>query len=704
MIAFIPGWFVLHQNGINLLTQAMLAFLIALLFLWGQQKSRATWMFIAFFAWLGAFLLGAFISLSSYLFVWRALMIAPILVACLPLIQFAYIFPNPVPEQTIERRVALAVNGLFLLLYIGLIAAFLRTPSQEGLQRCSIAGSGMFVVLFVWVVLIFARRAVGFTSKNETGGVWRRIWKALVHPIHPNARASRALMWVCASLALTGLWMAILSILTGTNQISQEFIRLSLIFLTLGILFFQFALVLVYLNYAPEASTLLIRLMVTILTIVLSAEAVMAQLALDIFEIPYYQFRQQDVQQVRAALDAAGAGQQLEAAQIPANVEFVLSRPLSAQEGKIADLYTQHFVKNGPLNFDMISDAELRAALVTNMGRYGEQIKFIYHFQQGEREVVVGYPIDFARDYINQMGIPITLTILATTLIVLLALPAFFRSNLVSPLNLLVKGMRQVHSGDLETMVARQYNDEIGFMIQSFNEMVIGLREREWLRDIFGRFVSQDVAEALRTGQVKLEGENRMVSVLFCDIRGFTARSEKSTPEKIVSLLNEYLPVVVDAASHHHGTVNKFGGDSTLVIYGAPRLLPESAYYAVLTALEVRANLEQLNQRLIERGDDPIRIGVGINTGMAMAGAVGPRERQEYTVIGDSVNLAARIEALNKEYPEYDILIGEQTYTALGEHQAEFDLVNLEAVAIRGKAEAVRVWAVKGFLPGKPSS
>jgi adenylate cyclase len=226
--------------------------------------------------------------------------------------------------------------------------------------------------------------------------------------------------------------------------------------------------------------------------------------------------------------------------------------------------------------------------------------------------------------------------------------------------------------------------------------MVIGLREREWLRDMFGRFVSYEVAEAIRTGQVRLEGENRVVSVLFCDIRDFTLRSERHSPQEIVTLLNEYLPLVVRAARRHDGTVNKFGGDSTLIIYGAPQRLQESAYRAVQTALEIRANLEALNARLVEQGEDPIRIGVGINTGVALAGAIGPEQRQEYTVIGDTVNLASRIEALNKVYPAHDILISGWTYDALGVRRSEFEFADLGDVQIRGKADPVRVWAVVG--------
>ena len=265
---------------------------------------------------------------------------------------------------------------------------------------------------------------------------------------------------------------------------------------------------------------------------------------------------------------------------------------------------------------------------------------------------------------------------------------------ITTPIRQLAADTKKLGEGDLSVQFQVNSRDELAQLAHTFNEMVAGLREREWLQDMFGRFVSQEVAEALRTGQVKLEGENRVVSILFCDIRGFTARSERSTPEEVVALLNEFLPVVVDAAHMHDGTVNKFGGDSTLVIYGAPKPLQESAYNAVLTALEMKRMLKKLNEQLAQRGIEPINIGVGINTGQVLAGAVGTPQRQEYTVIGDTVNLASRIESLNKEYPQHGILISGNTYNALGSRRHEFHLTDLGQIQIRGKVEPVHIWAV----------
>jgi adenylate cyclase len=327
------------------------------------------------------------------------------------------------------------------------------------------------------------------------------------------------------------------------------------------------------------------------------------------------------------------------------------------------------------------------ASTPLNRGRQGEQIGTL---QMAVRLNRIEAFLDESRNLFRLTGL---IAVLAGIL-----LAQAIGGAVTAPVRQLAAGARRVGEGDLSIRFDVHSRDELALLANAYNQMVIGLREREWLRDMFGRFVSREVAEAIRSGQVHLEGENRVVSVLFCDIRDFTARSARSTPEEVVALLNEYLPVVVDAAQSHEGTVNKFGGDSTLVIYGAPRRMQESAYQALLTALEMRASLQRLNERLVEQNEDPIRIGVGINTGMALAGAVGPPERQEYTVIGDTVNLASRIEGLNKAYPEHDILISGWTYEALGSRRREFEFADLGEVGIRGKVEPVQVWAVVSRL------
>lgn len=299
-------------------------------------------------------------------------------------------------------------------------------------------------------------------------------------------------------------------------------------------------------------------------------------------------------------------------------------------------------------------------------------------------------PLDRKISTITQQGIALAVGVLLLGAL----LTILFSRQITSPLMDLTEIVARMSNGDLTQRAGYISGDEIGRLGKAFNQMAEQLQEREWLRDMFGRFVSHEVAEAIRTGQIKLEGENRSVSVLFCDIREFTSFSENHTPQEIVTLLNEFFPIVVQSAQKHNGMVNKFGGDSTLIVYGAPREVEDSAYQAVLTALDIRAAIEELNLQLEKQGKPPLRVGVGINTGVALAGAIGPNERQEYTVVGRTVNLAARIDGLNKQFPQYDILISGWTYMALGKNSERLHVKHLGAVPITGMREPVEIWAV----------
>jgi len=299
-------------------------------------------------------------------------------------------------------------------------------------------------------------------------------------------------------------------------------------------------------------------------------------------------------------------------------------------------------------------------------------------------------PLDGKIATITQQGIVLALS----TLLLGALLTVLFSRQITSPLMDLTTIVSRMTAGDLTQRASYLSSDEIGRLGTAFNQMAEQLQEREWLRDMFGRFVSHEVADAIRMGQVKLEGENRSVSVLFCDIREFTNFSENHTPQEIVTLLNDFFPIVVQAAQKHSGMVNKFGGDSTLIIYGAPREVQDSAYQAVLTALDIRAAIKELNIQLKKEGKSPLRVGVGINTGVALAGAIGSNERQEYTVIGRTVNLAARIDGLNKQFPQYDILISGWTYLALGKNSERLHTIHLGAVPITGMREPVEIWTV----------
>lgn len=260
-------------------------------------------------------------------------------------------------------------------------------------------------------------------------------------------------------------------------------------------------------------------------------------------------------------------------------------------------------------------------------------------------------------------------------------------TDITAPIQALVQNMQQVLQGNFHQRIPVKRQDEIGFLGQSFNEMVEGLAEREKIKDTFGRFVSQDVASAVLGGHVPLAGEQREVSILFQDIRGFTTISERTDPTILVRMLNQFFTEMVAAVEAEGGIVKQFTGDGVMAIFGALKEHPDAPARAVRAAIGMVHRLESLNVRLQEQNLPTLRIGVGVHTGEVVVGLIGPDERVEYTVIGDPVNLASRIEGLTKEL-QATIVISETTASRLG---PEFTLGRTATMAVKGKEKPVQV-------------
>ncbi len=211
----------------------------------------------------------------------------------------------------------------------------------------------------------------------------------------------------------------------------------------------------------------------------------------------------------------------------------------------------------------------------------------------------------------------------------------------VAPIIAVRNAMQQVEDGNLDTEVQVYDGTELGQLQAGFNEMVRGLREREHLRDLFGRHVGKDVAEAAAVGSVELGGETRVVSVLFVDIIGSTSLAAERDPVEVVTLLNRFFGVVVEEVGRRDGLVNKFIGDAVLAVFGAPVELTDHAAHALAAG---RAMATRLATEVPE-----LEAGIGVATGEAVAGNVGDETRFEYTVIGDAVNAAARLTEIAKE-------------------------------------------------------
>lgn len=222
------------------------------------------------------------------------------------------------------------------------------------------------------------------------------------------------------------------------------------------------------------------------------------------------------------------------------------------------------------------------------------------------------------------------------------------------------------------------------------------LRERERIRGLFGRFVPPEVVEGLVSGQVQLGGKRAEVTILMSDIRGFTRLSERMQPEQVVRFLNDYFSRMVEIVTRHGGSIDKFIGDGMLAVFGAPLALPDHAARAVQCALDMQACMVDFNKELLATNREPVRIGIAINTGVAVAGTIGSKERMEYTVVGDTVNVAARLESLNLRL-RTEMLVTESSYAAT---QRLFNFKGHGLVTVRGHEAPVGVYELLGAKRG----
>jgi class 3 adenylate cyclase len=263
----------------------------------------------------------------------------------------------------------------------------------------------------------------------------------------------------------------------------------------------------------------------------------------------------------------------------------------------------------------------------------------------------------------------------------------FLTGSITGPVGQLVGATREVLRGNLQTRARLDRSDELGFLASSFNEMVAGLQERERIKDTFGRFVSNDVAEAVLGGHVPLAGERLTVSILFQDIRGFSALSEKLRPEELLQLLNRFFTAAVAAVEAEGGVVKQFTGDGVMALFGVPQRHDDHAERAVRAALGIVRKLQVLNAELHEQATAALRIGIGVHTGEVVAGLIGPDQRVEYGVVGEPVNLASRIEGLTKEVVT-TILVSKETASRLG---PQFALGRCALLAVKGGSRPVEV-------------
>jgi adenylate cyclase len=255
----------------------------------------------------------------------------------------------------------------------------------------------------------------------------------------------------------------------------------------------------------------------------------------------------------------------------------------------------------------------------------------------------------------------------------------------VHPIRSIRQGLGRVRQGDLDVELGVWDSTEMGLLQAGFNEMVAGLREREKVRDLFGRQVGEEVAEQALSDDIRLGGETRTVTVLFVDIVGSTSLAAERSPEEVVELLNRFFAVVVSVVEDNDGWINKFEGDAALAIFGAPVPVDDAPGKALRAARTLRERLAD------EVGE--LKAGIGVACGEAVAGNIGAETRFEYTVIGDPVNEAARLTELAKDYPGKVLASAAVVEAAAGDEADRWELGDEET--LRGRSEPTRLAQVR---------
>jgi adenylate cyclase len=268
-----------------------------------------------------------------------------------------------------------------------------------------------------------------------------------------------------------------------------------------------------------------------------------------------------------------------------------------------------------------------------------------------------------------------------------LALTLLLADSVAAPIAALRDATERVGRGDLAARVPVVTTDETGDLTRSFNEMATGLEQRERLRDAFGTFVDPALTQRVLEEGTDFAGEDVDLSLLFMDIRGFTSYSERADARDVVARLNDLYGQVVPAVLRHGGHANKFIGDGLLAVFGAPDRLHDHADRAVAAGLDIAAIVR-------ERYRGELRVGIGINSGRVVVGTIGGGGRLDFTVIGDAVNTAARVESATRQTDD-DLLITEATQEQLSENFGGWD--GRPSIPLKGKTREVRLYAPRAL-------
>jgi class 3 adenylate cyclase len=257
----------------------------------------------------------------------------------------------------------------------------------------------------------------------------------------------------------------------------------------------------------------------------------------------------------------------------------------------------------------------------------------------------VDYQVDVFLDRLRELDATVLQGSAAGALCALV-LGLLFARRLTRPISALTSAVARVASGDLSQSLPVRSRDEVGVLTRAFNEMVEGLRQRDFIRNAFGRYVSPEVAKTLLESPdgLRLGGDKREITVLMSDLRGYTRFAEHGDPAGVMAVLNDYLGHMAEIVIAHGGTINEFIGDAIFAVFGAPVEHADHAERAAATALAMQRANDALNRTNAAQGRPTFEMGIGLHSGEAVVGNIGSEQRTKYAVVGAAVNLAARVE------------------------------------------------------------
>jgi adenylate cyclase len=304
----------------------------------------------------------------------------------------------------------------------------------------------------------------------------------------------------------------------------------------------------------------------------------------------------------------------------------------------------------------------------------------------------VDYQVDVFLDRLRELDTTVLQGSAAGALCALL-LGLLFARRLTRPISALTGAVARVADGDLSQSLPVRSRDEVGVLTRAFNEMVEGLRQRDFIRNAFGRYVSPEVAKTLLESPdgLRLGGHKREITVLMSDLRGYTRFAERGDPAGVMEVLNDYLGHMAEIVIAHGGTINEFIGDAIFAVFGAPVEHADHAERAAATALAMQRANAELNRANAARGRPSFEMGIGLHTGEAVVGNIGSEQRTKYAVVGAAVNLAARVEGCT---------VGGQILMTAATFERLADLAEVAppvSVELKGLAAPVSLYELRGL-------